>query len=461
MKTLARSVYLFRTVVPAAFRAWKWGQYTNICGALVRAGPVFVKLGQWMSQREDLFPVEFTQSLEPLLDHTCEHDPLLSIDVLDRDFGFNETFTEFHSEVIGSGSVGQVHKAVLRSTGEEVAVKIIHPGVEECIRTDLYIIKWLWNRIPLLRTARFSDFNEVLEKQTDLRIEAENLQKLRDMYQSECVRFPKPILWSKDILVESLETGLKINDFTREYPGRLIRTRALRLACYMSMAWYHNFLHADMHSGNLLYDIDDDSGKTYVTLLDAGVVAYIEDEEDMRGLMQSIISLEPTTITRFILKYNKNPKANSKRFAEQVRECTDMLKASPPSIMEQMVSRPENVERFFGGNKSLDIEQIKTLTMSMDNTLEFIQRVSKMLYVNSMVVDGNMLCFFLGFAIAYGPRIEGCNLLKEAIRLATREKMCGDSKQMTEWMGCDIRVYIDISDRLEKIAAMFGVSVVE
>ena len=283
------------------------------------------------------------------------------------------------------------------------------------------------------------------------------MKKLREKYQSECIRFPKPIIWNNEVLIETLETGMKIDDFIKEYPSRAIRTRSLRLACYMSMAWYHNLLHADMHSGNLLYDIDDESGKTYVTILDAGVVASLDDSDDMRGLMNSILTLNSEDITRFILKHNKNPNANTKRFYENIHECTERLnKMSSSSSLDILLSKPGNIERFFG-DKTCDVKHMKALTLSMDNTMEFIQFVSKSLYTNSIVVDGNMLCFFLGFAIAYGPKMEGCNLLKEAIRIAIREKMCGDREQMKEWMGCDITMYIEMSDKLETVAKLLGI----
>mmetsp|Transcript_3190 Transcript_3190/g.6064 ORF Transcript_3190/g.6064 Transcript_3190/m.6064 type:complete len:316 (-) Transcript_3190:1953-2900(-) len=106
-------------------------------------GPAFVKLGQWMAIRSDLFPKEFCDVLCDLHDNVRPHGMRHNRRVIKKNLGkpIDELFSEFDPNPVGSGSIAQVHFAKLRSTGDEVAVKICHPRVRETIAVDFYCIQ--------------------------------------------------------------------------------------------------------------------------------------------------------------------------------------------------------------------------------------------------------------------------------------------------------------------------------
>ncbi len=152
--------------------------------------------------------------------------------------------------VVGSGCIAQVHRGTWQNYGENsrlfsesetgpsgttsitapfssprrVAVKILHPGVRETIAADLEILKALaWAVEYFLPFTRFmvlteavSQFSIILSAQTDLRREAEHTERFRKNFENyDNVRFPEIIFASKDLLVESFEEGLPMQELLR------------------------------------------------------------------------------------------------------------------------------------------------------------------------------------------------------------------------------------------------------
>ena len=136
---------------------------------LQELGPTFIKLGQTLSTRPDLvgerMALEFTK--------LQEDNPPLEFDVikttLEEELGsaLETIFESFDPEPLGSASIGQVHRAVLKS-GEEVAVKIQKPGVEGIIKNDIAIMLFLARRInsyiPKLRIYNLPGIVEEFER---------------------------------------------------------------------------------------------------------------------------------------------------------------------------------------------------------------------------------------------------------------------------------------------------------
>ena len=228
--------------------------------AMATLGACFVKLGQVMSTRPDRFEPETIEELRTLQDKL----PAFPFDkvrpIVERGLGkpLEELFREFDQVPVAAASVAQVHRAVLHD-GEEVAVKVLRPGVRQQIARDgafLVLSAKLTALHPVLRLSDpvgfMRDFVEGLQKQTDLRIEARNYERFRQNFADDPrVVFPKVHheLSSEEVLVMEFVRGVKVDALG---PGD---HSALALAvreASMRMTLKDGFVHADMHPGNMM-----------------------------------------------------------------------------------------------------------------------------------------------------------------------------------------------------------------
>ena len=118
-------------------------------------GPTFIKMGQWAGTRPDLFPADFTSRLVKLQDCTKTHPWSVAEKTLREEFGVDwENLLEIDRKPIGSGCIAQVYKGKLKQGRQQkVAIKLIHPHIEEIVKEDMVILKglvWLLEKLPSL-----------------------------------------------------------------------------------------------------------------------------------------------------------------------------------------------------------------------------------------------------------------------------------------------------------------------
>ena len=111
----------------------------RLVARVAKLGPMFIKLGQLMSTRADIFPEPYLTAIGALQDQAPPDPPDQIIAVIEREVGqpVDDVFDEFEREPVAAASLGQVHRAVV--DGREVAVKVLRPGVEELVALDLDI----------------------------------------------------------------------------------------------------------------------------------------------------------------------------------------------------------------------------------------------------------------------------------------------------------------------------------
>lgn len=249
------------------------------------AGPSFIKLGQWASARNDLFPNDFCQVMSTLHSNVKPHPIQYSMDTLCDLFqvdDLHDVFEKFDAQPIGCGSIAQVHKAKWRyannnnnntSTNSgndyisnEVAIKILHPNVVDIINTDLRIMETLANlinKIPTMEWLSLTDevrnFSIFMNMQLDLRIEAMNLDKFnRDFQDDLLVSFPKPLLQytTRTILFEEYINALPMEQFLNEKDNLndigIFKVSHPFVMAFLNMMILNNFVHADLHPGNVM-----------------------------------------------------------------------------------------------------------------------------------------------------------------------------------------------------------------
>eukprot|EP00667_Euglena_gracilis_P007856 EG_transcript_7940 len=245
-------------------------------------GPAFVKFGQWAAVRSDIFPKAFCEVLCDLHANVTPHSLRQTRRIIKRSLGaeVEEIFEEFDPKPVGSGSIAQVYFAKLKETGEEVAVKVCHPKVQQRIAVDFYCIQVLAKLAD--RWAPWMDYPGIAQQfarnlslQVDLRYEAENLNVFNENFRkSHYIIFPKPILATDLVLVETRVDGRPLEryyggDGTKSPVHRHLATAGADL--FLQMLLTDNFFHADIHPGNILVSYGKADPLPFLAVLDVGV----------------------------------------------------------------------------------------------------------------------------------------------------------------------------------------------
>jgi predicted unusual protein kinase regulating ubiquinone biosynthesis (AarF/ABC1/UbiB family) len=234
----------------------------------VEMGGVLIKLGQFLSIRADLLPPEVTGELAGLQDEVPPEPREAIVRRIEEDFGCpsNEVFAELADEPVGAASLAQVHRARLTG-GEEVVVKVLRPGIEVLVETDLAAVdlalRWLrWlkrvrRRVDLDRVA--AEFRRTTLAELDLVAEAANAERFAEMFADDPgVRVPAIFRQASAAHTLTLEDVgfIKIADAAALAAAGIDAGEVARRVyrAYMEQIFVHNFVHADPHPGNLFVE---------------------------------------------------------------------------------------------------------------------------------------------------------------------------------------------------------------
>lgn len=251
---------------------------------LEQLGPTFIKLGQLLSTRADLFPVPYLQALARLQD---EVEPFSYEDVeriVSEELGvrISKAFSAFDREPLAAASLGQVHRAALRD-GRPVAVKVQRPGIRELIFEDMEaledVARVLEKRTEIGKRYEFSgmfdEFRKTLLRELDYRLEAGNLVTLAENLKDfNRIVVPRPIddYTTSRVLTMEYVPGRKVTSLSpldrMEMDGGVLAEQLFR--AYLQQVLVDGFLHADPHPGNVF--VTDDAR---IALIDLGMVARV------------------------------------------------------------------------------------------------------------------------------------------------------------------------------------------
>ena len=336
----------------AVRRAWFASRLTAL---LVALGATFVKVGQIMSTRPDLFPPHIIRALTRLQDNVGAFSwPAVERTILE-DLGspIRELFTAFDHTPIASASVAQVHRATLPS-GEEVAVKVRRPGLDDLVRFDLSIMRLFARAIALIPTLRLlapvesvDEFGRAIRAQIDLRIEAANNARFAENFAGDAdVSFPKlyPGLCSRRVLTMAFIRGTKVLDAPAKQGADATRLAKVGFRTLLKMVFADGFVHADLHPGNILVD-----EQNQIVILDLGLTAEL-DEAARRA---------------FALFFASWASGNGKTMAKLMSDLSPSAKVADYAAYEREVD--EFVGRYLG--KALGEVQVSTVAFDMFNIL--------------------------------------------------------------------------------------------
>ena len=251
---------------------------------LEKLGPTWVKFGQFLSTRSDLLPAPYIEALQRLQDHVdpIPFDQVEKIITEELGARISRLFVEFDNEPLGSASLGQTHKGVMRN-GRVVVVKVQRPDIRTQISDDLEAFQdiaevveeysELGKRFMLKTTVE--EFRAAMLRELDYRREAQNLKTLEEnLKEFDEILVPRPVenfTTSRVLTMEFIE-GKKITSIS---PLRKLEVDTEELAdvllkAYLKQIVVDGFYHADPHPGNVFLTSLDQ-----IALLDLGMVAWI------------------------------------------------------------------------------------------------------------------------------------------------------------------------------------------
>jgi ubiquinone biosynthesis protein len=254
---------------------------------LEELGPSFIKLGQLMSTRADIFPPEYIEEFTKLQDQV---PPVPFSDirgVIEQELRrpLEEIFEEFTPKSMAAASVAQVHLAKL-FTGEAVAVKVIRPDIDKEIRKDIRLMYLVAKRAEnVSEIARVigavnlvKEFERVIFKELDMFIEAGNIDKFANNFKADDEIYIPKVYWdhtTKSVLTMEHIPGIKMDqvDVIRAHDMDPKNVAMIGLRSFSRQLMEFGFFHADPHSGNTIVMFD---GR--VSLVDFGITGYLDDE---------------------------------------------------------------------------------------------------------------------------------------------------------------------------------------
>ncbi|MEM9717320.1 MAG: AarF/UbiB family protein, partial [Pseudomonadota bacterium] len=233
--------------------------------AVTALGPAYIKFGQLMSTRPDVVGPNMATELRVLQDRLPAFSMAEAKATIEAELGrpIDEIFSSFE-EPVAAASIAQVHPGVLASTGENVAVKVIRPGIEKAFRKDIDAFYFAANLIevlsPATRRLKPSDvighFDATCQGELDLRLEASGASEYYDNTKEDAgFRVPK-IYWnssSKSVLTMEWVDGISFGDLPAlQDTGRDLNELGQRLlTMFLKHALRDGYFHADLHQGNL------------------------------------------------------------------------------------------------------------------------------------------------------------------------------------------------------------------
>jgi len=257
----------------------------KVLDTFISLGPVYIKLGQWLSSRADILPQPYLEELAKLQDSVppAPFDQIKPI--IEKDLGpINEKFDEIDSNCISGASLGQVYRGSI--SGQQVAIKVKRPGIEKVVAKDLKVLKKILPVAlrfvdPNLRysaKAMLSQFIETIHEEMDYTIESKNLKKIKkDMEKNTKVIVPSVFddFSSKNVLTMEYLPGIKVTNVQALDEKGIDREQLVIDVhkVFFTMLLKHSIFHADPHPGNI--SVTDD-GK--LILYDYGMVGRMNNE---------------------------------------------------------------------------------------------------------------------------------------------------------------------------------------
>jgi len=320
--------------------------------ALEEMGPTFVKLGQILATRVDLFEPEWITEFSKLQDNApaAPWDDVRK--QLTEDLGAppEEVFVVFCPEPLAAASIAQVHRARLED-GSEVIVKVRRPGIRPIVEADL---RWL-ARLAQLAEAESKEmrafhplevvhqFTQSLRQELDFAVECRNAERIavnfagysdkdepKDNAAVEATTEPPPIIiprvywaWTGErICVQEFIAGIPGRDLLAVDQAGLVRKILARRGAHavLKMIVEDGFFHADLHSGNVFY-----LPGNRIAIIDFGMVGRLAEErrDQLTRLLLGLVQQVPERVANVMLDWTSDSAVDEENLIQEVQTFVD------------------------------------------------------------------------------------------------------------------------------------------
>jgi len=354
----------------------------RLCAAFTQLGPTYVKFGQILSTRPDLVTAEVAHDLSQLQDEvdTLPFDTMRA--VLEEELGapVGELYEDFDPEPIASASISQVYRARLRQGGD-VAVKVMRPGIEKVIESDLSLMhqlaSWASDRVEEARwldpAGIVDEFARSVRREMDLNIEARVIEQFREnMADIEEVFVPRVHrdLSCRRVLTMDWVDGVRVDQLDA-YPERRCEPDVIAaLGCDVlcRMVFDHRLFHADPHPGNIFITHDNQ-----LAFLDLGMAGHLErtDVAAIADVLVAIFHQDSRECTNAILTLTT--KGEPENVAALEREVAEFMAFEAAAIIgggqvARGIERATQIIRRFG----LELAPRFSLLLKALSTIEVV-----------------------------------------------------------------------------------------
>jgi len=387
-----RPLYLLGLVNPFNwFRGNERSLAQRLRLAIEHLGPIFIKFGQMMATRRDLFGDEITDELEKLLDRVPPFPLAQARAIVEQQLGMpvEQAFRHFDDAEIASASIAQVYAAELHD-GQQVIVKIVRPGIEEQIRKDIEVLLWLaklaeryWDdasRIKPVQVVR--EFETTIMNELDLMREAANASELRRNFAASPDLYVPFVHWDfcrPKVMVMERISGIPVSDVAR------LRANATNLESlsrkgveiFFTQVFRHNYFHADMHPGNIFVSRAHPDDPQYIAV-DFGIMGTLS-VSDQRYLAENFVAF-------FNHDYRRVAELHvDSGWVDQATRI-DEFEAAIRSVCEPMFQRPLAqisfgllLVRLFQTARAFNME-VQPQLLLLQKTLLHIEGIGRQLY---------------------------------------------------------------------------------
>ncbi|OPF18739.1 hypothetical protein B1L04_04575 [Microcystis aeruginosa KW] len=353
---------------------------------LINLGPTFIKIGQSLSTRADLIPLEYIEQLTQLQDRVPEFNSQEAIRVIETELGqtLDNLFESFTVSPLACASLGQVHRARLLS-GEEVVIKVQRPNLEGLFNLDFELLhrltRWL-NIFPVVKKynleAIYQEFFELLFQEIDYIHEGKNAERFRENFKNyPQVKVPL-VYWqytTRRVLTLEYVPGIKVDDRETLLANGINVDGIIQLGIcsYLKQLLQDGFFQSDPHPGNMavsqegeliFYDFGtmfelksvakDQMIETFFAILRKDTETVLKTLMYM-GLIEPVVELQPVrNIVQFLLDEFRDKPVDVRAFEQISDQVYLMFKQQPFRLPPQMTFIIKSVTTLDGIARSLD-----------------------------------------------------------------------------------------------------------
>jgi len=387
-----RPLYLLGLINPFNwFRSKDLSQAERLRLCIESLGPIFIKFGQMLATRRDLFGDEIADELEKLLDQVPPFPWYHARDIIEQQLGMplEQAFKVFDENEIASASIAQVYAAKLPD-GQDVVVKIVRPGIEKKIRKDIEVLMLLarmadryWDearRVKPIQVVR--EFETTIMNELDLVREAANASELRRNFEGSPDLYVPFVHWDycrPRVMVMERISGIAVTDIAQlqahDINFELLSRKGVEI--FFTQVFRHNYFHADMHPGNIFVARDTPDNPKYIAV-DFGIMGSLSTS-DQRYLAENFVAF-------FNRDYRRVAELHVDSGWVDRDTRIDEFEASIRSVCEPMFQRPlaeisfgQLLLRLFQTARSFNME-IQPQLLLLEKTFLHIEGIGRQLY---------------------------------------------------------------------------------